>query len=96
MRSRSSSLAHAVDLAEEHLAAYDVEVVSPRDPAQRGGHITLRHPQMQKVVAILWERDVIPDYRDPGGLRVGLSPLSTSYDELERGILAVRDVLAAL
>ena len=51
---------------------------------------------MQKVVATLWERDVIPDYRDPGGLRVGLSPLSTSYDELERGILAVRDVLAAL
>jgi kynureninase len=51
---------------------------------------------MQKVVAILWERDVIPDYRDPGGLRVGLSPLSTSYDELERGILAVHDVLAGL
>jgi kynureninase len=96
VRAKSEQLtAHAVDLAEKHLAAYDVEVVSPRDPARRGGHITLRHPQMQKVVAILWERDVIPDYRDPGGLRVGLSPLSTSYDELERGILAVRDVLAA-
>jgi len=48
---------------------------------------------MREVTAALWERDVIPDYRDPGGLRVGLSPLSTSYDELERGILAVRDVL---
>jgi kynureninase len=97
VRVKSEQLtAYAVDLAEEHLAAYDVEVVSPRDPARRGCHITLRHPQMQKVVATLWERDVIPDYRDPGGLRVGLSPLSTSYDELERGILAVRDVLAAL
>jgi kynureninase len=97
VRAKSEQLtAYAVDLAEEHLATYDVEVVSPREPARRGGHITLRHPQMQKVVAILWERDVIPDYRDPGGLRVGLSPLSTSYDELERGILAVRDVLAAL
>jgi kynureninase len=97
VRAKSEQLtAYAVDLAEEHLATYDVEVVSPREPARRGGHITLRHPQMQKVVAILWERDVIPDYRDPGGLRVGLSPLSTSYDELERGILAVRDVLASL
>ncbi len=97
VRAKSEQLtAHAVDLAEKHLAAYDVEVVSPRDPARRGGHITLRHPQMQKAVAILWERDVIPDYRDPGGLRVGLSPLSTSYDELERGILAVGEVLAAL
>ena len=52
--------------------------------------MTLVHPAMREVVAALWERDVIPDYRDPGGLRVGLSPLSTSYDEVDRGIEAVR------
>jgi kynureninase len=51
---------------------------------------------MREVVAALWQRDVIPDYRDPGGLRVGLSPLSTSYDELERGILAIGEVLSTL
>ena len=80
----------------QHLTAYGVEVVSPRDAALRGGHVTLHHDRMQEVVARLWERDVIPDYRDPGGLRVGLSPLSTSYDELERGVLAVGEVLDAL
>jgi kynureninase len=97
VRAKSERLtAHAIDVSEEHLAALDVEVASPRDPARRGGHITLRHPRMREVVARLWERDVIPDYRDPGGLRIGLSPLSTSYDELERGILAVREVLADL
>jgi kynureninase len=51
---------------------------------------------MQEVVRALWERDVIPDYRDPGGLRIGLSPLSTSFDELERGMDAVRQVMASL
>jgi kynureninase len=51
---------------------------------------------MQEVTAELWRRDVLPDYRDPGGLRIGLSPLSTSYDELERGMHAVREVLAGL
>ena len=97
VRKKSEQLtAYAVDLAEEHLAAYGVEVASPRDPELRGGHITLLHPRMREVVATLWERDVIPDYRDPGGLRVGLSPLSTSYDELERGIVAVADVLTGL
>ena len=49
---------------------------------------------MREVVATLWTRDVIPDYRDPGGLRVGLSPLSTSYDEVHRGLAEVRDLLA--
>ncbi len=36
---------------------------------------------------------MIPDFRPPDGLRVGLSPLSTSYAELLAGILATREVL---
>jgi kynureninase len=32
---------------------------------------------------------VIPDFRPPDGIRVGLSPLSTSFAELERGIDAI-------
>jgi kynureninase len=97
VRAKSERLtSYAMELADAHLATYGVEVASPRDPELRGGHVTLHHPRMQEVVATLWTRDVIPDYRDPGGLRVGLSPLSTSYDELERGIAAIAEVLAGL
>jgi kynureninase len=95
VRKKSEQLtAYAVELADAHLATYGVTVASPRDPARRGGHVTLHHQRMQEVVARLWERDVIPDYRDPGGLRIGLSPLSTSFDELERGFRQVEDLLA--
>jgi kynureninase len=45
------------------------------------------------VTAALWQQDVIPDYRDPDGLRIGLSPLSTSFEETYRGMVAVRDTL---
>jgi kynureninase len=97
VRKKSEQLtSYAVELADERLASYGVTLASPRDPAQRGGHVTLHHPRMREVVEFLWTRDVIPDYRDPGGLRIGLSPLSTSYDELERGIEQVRAVLAGL
>jgi len=58
--------------------------------------VTLHHPRMREVVDSLWRDDVLPDYRDPGGLRVGLSPLSTSYDELERGMEQVREVISTL
>jgi kynureninase len=84
---------YAIALADERLADLGVTVASPRDAARRGGHVTLRHPSMRQVVEELWRRDVIPDYREPGGLRVGLSPLSTSYDEVDRGIEAVRELL---
>ena len=97
VRKKSEQLtSYAVELADEHLSPYGVTVASPRDPARRGGHVTVHHPEMQEVVTTLWKRDVIPDYRDPGGLRIGLSPLSTSYDELERGIDGIRQVLDGL
>jgi kynureninase len=51
---------------------------------------------MREVTAALWERDVIPDYRDPHGLRIGLSPLSTSFTEVRRGLEGVRDALVGL
>ena len=49
---------------------------------------------MKDVTAALWQRDVLPDYRDPHGLRIGLSPLSTSFAEVEAGIAAVREELS--
>ncbi|WP_246056994.1 kynureninase [Nocardioides eburneiflavus] len=92
IRAKSVALtSYAVELADATLP--EVTLASPRDPAIRGGHVTLRHDRMREVTARLWERDVIPDYRDPGGLRIGLSPLSTSFDEVERGIAAVAEAL---
>jgi kynureninase len=97
IRAKSVALtAYAVDLADELLAPLGVELASPRDPALRGSHVTLNHPLMREVTAALWERDVIPDYRDPHGLRVGLSPLSTSFTEVRAGLESVREVLSGL
>lgn len=87
---------YAVDLADELLAPLGVTLGSPREPEQRGGHVTLNHPAMREVTAELWRRDVVPDYRDPGGLRLGLSPLSTSFAEVRRGLEAVRRTLLTI
>ena len=97
IRAKSVDLtSYAVEVADEVLAPLGVEVASPRDPALRGSHVTLNHPLMREVTAVLWERDVIPDYRDPYGLRIGLSPLSTSFAEVRAGLESVRDVLAGM
>ena len=85
-----------IALADEWLAPLGVALASPRDPDRRGGHITLGHPAMRQVTELLWQRDVIPDYRDPDGLRIGLSPLSTSFEEVCTGMAAVRDALGEL
>ena len=85
----------AIRLSDEMLAPLGVGVASPRDARERGGHVTLQHPSMRAVTARLWRQDVIPDYRNPGGLRIGLSPLSTSFAETLAGMVAVRDAVVA-
>jgi len=90
IRTKSIALtAFAVELADAWLGPLGVTVASPRDAARRGGHVTLSHPAMRAVTAALWRQDVIPDYRDPGGLRIGLSPLSTSFAEVADGMARV-------
>ncbi|WP_394553330.1 kynureninase [Agromyces sp. MMS24-JH15] len=94
IRAKSIALTtFAIELAEEWLAPLGVRLASPADPDERGGHVTLHHDAMREVTARLWQRDVIPDYRDPGGLRIGLSPLSTSFEEVHRGLDATRTCL---
>jgi len=94
IRAKSVALTgFAIELADEALAAYGVRVVSPRDPARRGGHVTLDHPDFRRVTAELWARGVVPDFRPPQGLRLGLSPLSTGFEELAAGIAHVTRLL---
>lgn len=94
IRAKSIALtSFAIELADEWLAPLGVTVGSPRDPEERGGHVILQHQAMREVTARLWQRDVIPDYRDVGGLRIGLAPLSTSFEEVHRGLEATREVL---
>ena len=93
VRAKSVGLTeHAIALVDRDLPG--VEVASPRDPERRGGHVTLRHPRMREVTAALWREDVLPDFREPDGLRLGMSPLSTSYAEVARGIAAIGRALS--
>ncbi|AGZ44874.1 kynureninase [Actinoplanes friuliensis] len=84
---------YVLDLADEWLAPLGVEVVSPRDAARRGGHVTLRRPGFEQLLESLWDNGVIPDYRRPDGIRVGPAPLSTSFAEVHRGLSVLRALL---
>lgn len=94
VREKSMRLtAFATELADEMLAPLGAVLSSPRDPQQRGSHIIVDHPDFREVTALLWDRGVIPDFRRPNGLRIGLSPLSTSYAEV---LVGFEQIAAAL
>jgi kynureninase len=95
IREKSVALTgYALDAVDTLLAGTGAVVASPREAARRGSHVTIDHPGSETATVRLWEQGVIPDYRNPGGIRLGLSPLSTSYEEVLRGVAAVAAELA--
>ena len=94
VRAKSVALTgFAIEVHDALLAPLGVDLASPRDPALRGGHVTIDHPRFRELTATLWERGVIPDFRPPHGLRIGLSPLSTSFAEVLTGLAEVAGLL---
>lgn len=90
---RAKSLAltdYAFALVDAWLVPLGVTVATPRAAAERGSHVTITHPSFRSVVAQLWENGVVPDFRNPDALRIGLSPLSTSFAEVRIGIASIR------
>ncbi|WP_394769711.1 kynureninase [Lacisediminihabitans sp.] len=82
-----------LDIVDAWLAPLGVTVATPREPERRGSHVTIRHESFRAVTAELWARGVIPDFRAPDGIRIGLSPLSTTFAELLAGLAAIRQAL---
>lgn len=85
---------YAIALSDAWLAPLGCSIGSPRDSARRGAHVAIRHPEARRLTRELIARDVIPDFRAPDSIRIGLSPLTTSFGDVHRGITAVRDLLA--
>jgi kynureninase len=85
---------YAIALTDAWLAPLGCSIGSPRDAARRGAHVGIRHPDARRLTSALIERGVIPDFRAPDTIRIGLSPLSTSFADVHRGLTVLRSVLA--
>ncbi|MBC9956644.1 kynureninase [Yimella sp. cx-51] len=84
----------AIELHDAWLAPLDVRLATPRDPERRGGHITLCRSDFRQVYRKLWADGVIPDFRSPDGIRVGLAPLTTTYADVVTSMRMIRDQIS--
>ena len=84
----------AVQLVDGRLAALGCSVGSPRDASRRGDHVAIRHAEAKRLTRGLIGRGVIPDFREPDTVRFGLSPLTTSFTDVARGVAALESLLA--
>ncbi|MCV9994497.1 kynureninase [Paeniglutamicibacter sp. ZC-3] len=94
VRAKSLALADVfIALVRERCGEFGLELVTPENHAERGSHVSFRHPEGYAIIQALIDRDVIGDYREPEVLRFGLTPLYLSYTDIWDAVEILRDIL---
>lgn len=95
IRAKAAELTtYAIELHDAWLEPLGFSIGSPRDPARRGAHVAVRHPAGPLLSQALLEEGVVTDFREPDSIRLGLSPLTTSYRDVWTGLSRLRDLAA--
>lgn len=82
-----------IQLVEQECAKHGLELVTPREHARRGSQVSLLHKQAYPVMQALIARGVIGDYRDPGIMRFGFTPLYIRFVDVWDAVAILKDIL---
>lgn len=96
IREKSVALGeYLVGQFEQHLRPHGFELASPSDPAERGSHISLRHEKAWPIdLALIQRAKVIPDFRSPDTLRLGLTALYTTFVDIHTAVQRITELMA--
>ena len=81
---------YLIELADAWLPGFTL--ATPRDPARRGSHVTLHHPEAWRITQALIDAKVIADYRSPDRLRLGPVSAYTRFAEVWDGMARLREI----
>ena len=83
------------DLIIKYLIPLDFKIESPLNPQNRGSHISISHKESWRICKSLQEGPlkIIPDFRPPKYIRLGISPLYISYEDLIKTIIKIADIV---
>jgi kynureninase len=86
---------YLIALWEAQLAPLGFRLNSPRDPARRGSHVSLGHDEGLRVnLALIRDMKVLPDFRRPDNIRLGIAPLYNTFADLHTAVERLRAVVA--
>ncbi len=85
---------YLIALSDHFLTPLGFSLGSPRAAEARGSHVSLRHAEGYRINRALIEAlNLIPDFRAPDNLRLGIAPLYTRYVEIWEAVQRIRRVV---
>ncbi len=95
LRAKSLALSNMlIALWEERLAPLGFRLQTPREGAWRGSHVALGHDEAWRIdQALIHEMGVLPDFRQPDTIRLGIAPLYNSFVDVYAAVAALQRVV---
>ena len=85
---------YMIDLFDAVLAPMGFTLGTPREVEQRGSHVSIRHADGYRInLALIEDMNVIPDFREPDNIRLGLTPMYTSFQDVWESINRIQRVV---
>lgn len=87
-----------IDMIKEILIPYGFTISSPLISNQRGSHISIQHQEAHRIYKAMIEpigdtKPIIPDFRPPNNIRLGIAALYTSYMDLWTCVIRMKDIM---
>ena len=82
-----------IKLLKNECAAWELEIISPKDASQRGSQVAVSHPEGYAVMQALISRGVIGDFRAPNLMRFGFAPLFLRYQDIHDAVKQLKQIL---
>jgi kynureninase len=86
---------YLIALWRQVLAPLGFTLNTPADAARRGSHVSLGHPEgLQIDLALINDMRVLPDFRAPDNIRLGIAPLYTSFRDIHTAVMRLHEIVA--
>ena len=84
---------YLIALIDARLVPLGFRLASPRDAARRGSHVSVAHPDAYRISRAMSDHGVIPDFRAPDSIRLGVAPLYVGFEDLWRAVERVAELV---
>ncbi|MGH2479346.1 MAG: aminotransferase class V-fold PLP-dependent enzyme, partial [Ktedonobacteraceae bacterium] len=86
--------AYLIALWETVLQPLGFRLNSPGDARYRGSHIALGHAEALGIdQALIHEMPVLPDFRPPDTIRLGIAPIYTTFREIHTSVMRLQQIV---
>jgi kynureninase len=89
---------YLIELVENLLTPIGFTIASPTNSNERGSHISIQHPEGYRINRAMIEPIdgspvIIPDFRPPNNIRLGIAPLYNSFEEIFQTIVRIKTIV---